>query len=170
MDDRAFHLSWGWLLFPLAVFLPLVGAFSSPYNAQGRPILLLPDVKEVKDYREVMSSAASGMQLLDGEIAALLSGQNTDLFIQSRQAQAAFEHALRIVQEIDRQAVPPALVGLRGAVAGTASAYLEAARLALVWVSLPQESNRAAAETGLALARRQLKILEESKWLASTLP
>jgi hypothetical protein len=112
----------------------------------------------------------TGMQLLDGEIATLLSGQNIDLFTQSRQAQAAFEHALRITQEIDVQAAPPALDGLRGAAAGAASAYLEAARLALIWVSLPQEANRTAAENGLAQARQQLKTLEESKWLAKTLP
>jgi hypothetical protein len=31
----------------------------------------LPDVKAVEDYRQSMSSAIAGMQLLDGEIAAL---------------------------------------------------------------------------------------------------
>ena len=170
MDDRTLHLSLSWLLLPLALFLTVVGALASPRDAQGRPLLLLPDVKAVEDYRQATSSATTGMQLLDGEIAALLSGQNTDLFTQSRQAQAAFEHALRIAQEIDVQAAPPALDGLRGAAAGTASAYLEAARLALRWVSLPQGANHTAAENGLALARQQLKTLEESKWLAKTSP
>ncbi len=51
------------------------------------------------------------MRLLDGEIAALLAGQNADLFTQSRQAQAAFEHALRIAQEIDVQAAPRLWMG-----------------------------------------------------------
>ena len=128
--------------------------------------MLLPDVKVVEDYRLSISSATANLQLLDGEIAALLAGQNSDLFTQSRQAQAAFEHALRIAQEIDVQSAPPALDGLRGAASGTASAYLEAARLALVWVSLPQDANHAAAENGLAQAHQQLKTLEESKWLA----
>ncbi len=166
MDDRTLHISLTWLLLPLALILTIVGALSSPRDAQGQPLLLLPDVKAVEDYRLSMSSATTNLQLLDGEIAALLAGQNSDLFTQSRQAQTAFEHALRIAQEIDVQLAPPALDGLRGAAASTASAYLEAARLALRWVSLPQEANRTAAENGLAQARQQLKTLEESKWLA----
>lgn len=166
MDDRTLHVSISWLLLPLVLFLTVVGALASPRDAQGRPLLLLPDVKAVEDYRQSMSSATVGMQLLDGEIVALLAGQNPDLFTQSRQAQAAFEHALRIGQEIDMQAAPPALDGLQGAAASTASAYLDAARLALRWVSLPQEANRTAAENGLAQARQQLKTLEKSKWLA----
>ena len=166
MDDRIVHISLGWLLLPLAIILTVVGALSTPHDAQGQPLLLLPDVKAVEDYRLSISSATANLQLLDGEIAALLAGQNSDLFTQSRQAQAAFEHALRIAQEIDMQSAPPALDGLRGAASGTASDYLEAARLALVWVSLPQDANHTAAENGLAQARQQLQTLEESKWLA----
>ncbi len=166
MDDRTLHISLAWLLLPLVLILTVVGALSSPRDALGQPLLLLPDIKAVEDYRLSVSSATTNMQLLDGEIAALLAGQNSDLFTQSRQAQIAFEHALRIAQEIDVQAAPPALDGLRGAAASTVSAYLEAARLALRWVSLPQEANRTAAENGLAQARQQLKTLEESKWLA----
>jgi hypothetical protein len=165
MNDPEFRLSLSWLLLPLWILLTVLGALTSPQDTQGKPILLLPDVKAVEDYRQSMSSATTGMQLLDGEIVALRSGQNTDIFTQSRQAQAAFEHALRIAQEIDIQAAPPALDGLRGAVSSTVSAYLEAARLALRWVSLPQEANRMAAAISLAQARQQLKTLEESKWL-----
>lgn len=166
MDDHTLHLSLSWLLLPLALILSVLGIMSSPRDAQGRPLLLLPDVKAVEEYRRSMSSATAEMQLLDGEIAALIAGQNTDLFTQSRQAQAAFEHAMRIAQEVDVQSAPPALDGLRGIAASTASAYLEAARLALRWVSLPQEENRTEAENSLAQARQQLKTLEDSKWLA----
>ncbi len=166
MDDRALHVSWTWFLLPLALLLTLLGALSSPRDAQGKPLLLLPDVKAVEDYRKSMSSTTAEMQLLDGEIAILLAGQNLDLFTQSRQAQVAFEHALRIAQQVDVQTAPPALEGMRVTAAGTAPAYLEAARLALVWVSLPQDNNRTAAEGSLVQARQQLKTLEESKWLA----
>ena len=62
------------------------------------------------------------MQLLDGEIAALLAGQ-TRICLPNPAGQATFEHALRIAQEVDVQTAPPALDGLRGAAAGTAAAY-----------------------------------------------
>ncbi len=166
MDEHTFRLSLSWLLIPLVLFLILMGALFSPHDAQGKPLLLLPDVKAVEDYRRSMGSATAEMQLLDGEIAILLAGQNLDLFTQSRQSQATFEHALRIAQKVDVQTAPPALEGLRVTAAGTASAYLEAARLALIWVSLPQEDNHTAAEGSLVQARQQLETLEESKWLA----
>ncbi len=166
MDDHTLHLSLSWLLFPLVLLLTLLGASSSPRNAQGKPLLLLPDVKAVEDYRKSMSSTTVEMQLLDGEIAILPAGQNLDLFTQSRQAQAAFEHALRIAQKVDVQTAPPALDGLQITAAGTASAYLEAAHLALVWVSLPEKDNLIAAENSLVQARQQLNALEKSKWLA----
>jgi hypothetical protein len=167
VDNHTIHLSWSWILLTVAFFLIVLGALSSPRDAQGKPLLFLPDVKAVEEYRRSMSSSIVEMQLLDGEIAALLAGQNTDLFTQSRQAQAAFEHALRIVQEVDVQTAPPVLDSLRGSAAITASAYLDTARLALVWVSLPEADNHTATENSLAQARQQLKILEENKWLAT---
>jgi len=166
VDDHTLRLSWSLFLIPLVLFLTLVGALSSPRNAQGKPLLLLPDVKAVDDYRRSMSSAIAEMRLLDGEMASLLAGQNLDLFTQSREAQAAFEHALRIAREIDVQTIPPILDSLRGEAANTATAYLNTARLALVWVSLPQEDNHTVAENSLTQARQQLKALEGSKWLA----
>lgn len=170
MTEREIHLSLGWLLLPLALILTSVGAQASPRDGQGRPLLLLPDVKAVEDYRRSISATTAELRLLDGELAALLAGQTIDLFTQSRQAQAVFEHALRIAEKIDVQEAPPALGGLRDISAKTAAAYLEAARLALRWVSLPQEANHTAAESGLAQARQQLQTVEESKWLAKTLP
>ena len=170
MNDPEFRFSLSWLFLPLGLFLTVLGALASPRDALDRPLLLLSDVKAVEDYRRSVSSSITGLGLLDGELSALLAGQNADLFTQSRQAQAAFEHALQIAQDIDVQAAPPVLDGLRGVAASTASTYLETARLSLRWVSLPQETNRKAAEDGLAQARQELKTLEESKWLAKRLP
>jgi hypothetical protein len=170
MNDPEARIPLGWLLLPLGIFLTVLGALASPQDTQGRPILLLPDVKAVEDYRRSVSSTTTRLRLLDGEIADLLADKNIDLFTQSRQAQSAFEHALQIAQDIDVQAAPPVLDGVRGAAAGTASAYLEAARWTLRWISLPQEDNHKAAEDGLAQARQELESLEESKWLAKRLP
>ena len=171
MNDRSIiRLSYSWLLLPLGLLLFLLGWLDSPRDAQGQPLLLLPDVKAVEDYRRAARDNAAGLRLLDGEIAALLVGQSQDLFTQSRQAQTAFEHALAISQKIDTQAAPPALDGLREASAQTASAYLEASRLALRWVSLPQELRRSAAEDQLAQAQQELQTLEESQWIQKISP
>lgn len=167
-DQPIVRLSLSWLIIPFGMLLVLLGGLTSPRDAQGRPLLLLPDVKAVEDYRRSMIDNAAGLRLLDGEIAVLLVGQSPDLFTQSRQAQAAFQHALTITQRIDTQSAPPALDGLRQAAAQTASNYLEASRLALRWVSLPQESNRLAAENELKQAQQELQTLEASQWLQMT--
>ena len=164
MNKKEPNLSFGLLLLPFAL-VTLLGALVSPRDAQGQPLLLLPDVKAVQDYRQAVSEDVAGLNLLGGEIADVLSAQNTDLFGQSRQAQSAFEHALNIAQAIDTQGAPPALDGLQQASAQAASSYLEAARLALRWVSLPEAGNRTAAETGLTQAQQQLQTLEGSQWL-----
>jgi hypothetical protein len=157
MNDRELCLPSSWLLLPLGLLLTLVGALASPRDAQGRPLLLLPDVKAMEDHRRAVSSNATSLHLLDGEISALLEGQSLDLFTQSRQAQAAFEHGLHLAQAVDVQAAPPALDGLRQASAQAASAYLETARLALRWVGLSEEANKSAAEDQSAQAHQGAK-------------
>ena len=165
-SERPLQLSAGGLLLAVGLALTLLGSQVSPRNVNGRPLLLLPDVKAVEDYRRAVREDASQLNLLNGEIAALLSEKNPDLFSQSRQAQAALEHALQIAQRIDAQAVPPALEGLRGVTSQAASAYLEAARLALRWVSLPGAENQNTAAQALEQAGQQLHTLESSQWLA----
>ena len=170
MNDRVLSLSIGWLFIPIAVILTLLGAMNSPTNEQGRPLLLLPEVKVVAEYRSVVNRSVSEMVLLDGEITAVLDGQNTDLFTQSDQAQAAFEHALQISRDIDIQTAPPALSGLKDASSQAAADYLEAARLALRWIGLPTEENHLAVEDQLSKARQEFQTLEGNQWLAKTSP
>ena len=38
----------GWMLLSLAVIFTLIGAFVSPMDKQGKPVLLLPEVKAVE--------------------------------------------------------------------------------------------------------------------------
>ena len=97
MDNHTLHLSLSWFLLPLALFLTVLGASSSPCDAQGRPLLLLPDVKAVEDYRRSMSSALrEHADCWMVRLLALLAGAKHGSFTQSRQAQAAFQHAFRI--------------------------------------------------------------------------
>lgn len=155
---------------PLSVlFLGLLGlgALSSPRDARGRPLLLLADVKEVEEYRTFMRTTTADLHLLNGEIAALLAGQGEDLLSHSRQAQSAFEQALRLSQEIDIHPAPASLNGLRETASSAAASSLEAARLALRWVSLPEDAHRGEARAKLEQARLELSTLETSQWLAT---
>ena len=103
--------------------------------------------------------------MVDGEITTTLAGDTTDLFGQTRDAQNAFEHILRVSQEIDQQGAPPALVGLRDELSQVSLAYLDAARLTLSWLSVPNQSNSDLAQKKLSEARQGLDQLENSQWL-----
>ena len=81
--------------------------------------------------------------------AATLGGNVDDLFGQTRRAQDAFEHILRISEELDRQDAPPVLVGLKDDLNQTAVSYLEAcpADLALVEHSHPGQQRTGPGQT-----------------------
>ena len=42
---------FGLILLGFAVLFTIIGAFVSPLDEQGKPVLLLPEVKAVEDYR-----------------------------------------------------------------------------------------------------------------------
>ena len=147
-----------------------LGWIVSPRNDQGRPVLLLADVKVVDDYRSLARQIASELGLVDGEISTVLAGDPTDLLGQTRNAQNAFEHILRLSQEIDQNAAPPALVGLSDELSQVSLAYLDAARSTLLWLSVPDQTNSDLAQQQLSGARKILDELEASQWLQTKSP
>ncbi len=153
------------ILVLIVLLLIFLGAQTTPSDVQGRPLLMLPDIYTVETYRHAALDDLGRLRLLDGEITSLLTSQNVDLFIQSNQAQAVFEHALQTAQGIDSRSAPPVLRALRDASSSAASDYLEAARLALRWVSLGQEANWSDAFDQLTSAQQVLQTLEKSQWL-----
>jgi hypothetical protein len=169
-DADEITLPVGLLLLPALVILALVGWLASPRDERGRPLLLLPDVRAMEAYRRQASAWLDEFRLLDGEIAVLLGEPPADLFGRSRRSQRAFERALRLSQEIDRQGAPPSLAGLREALHDLTQSYLEASRLALRWLSLPDSENLEQARRVLTDAQAHLKAVEGSRWLAKRSP
>jgi hypothetical protein len=165
--ERTNLASWAWIAGAAAcLLLILVGWLASPIDSlNGRPILLLPDVKMVEDYRRQASGWVDDLRLVDSDLAQLLAGNTDDLFEQSRRSQAVLDHAARLAQAIDVHAAPPALSGLQLELVQTALAYLEAARAASGWVSVPDEEHYLQAERTLDQAHQMLRELEGSQWL-----
>ncbi len=159
---------FGWILLGLAVIFTIIGALVSPIDDLGKPILLLPEVKAVEDYRRSAQSWISELTILDSEIARVISTeQQGDLFSQSRSAQQTLQHAVEIAQEVDRTKVPPIGMGLHEQMLSTTLSYLEAARSALQWVSAPEQENQDLAIQILEVAREMKSELEKNKWLVS---
>lgn len=147
------------------ISLITLGWVVSPRNEQGRPLLLLTDVKAVEDYRRLAGQSAHELRVVDGEISTTLAGDTTDLFGQTRNAQNAFEHSLKVSQAIDQHESPPALAGLRDQLTQVSLAYLETARLTLRWLSVPDQKNYDQTQQQLSAARKALDELENSQWL-----
>ena len=158
----------GWILFGLAVFFTIIGAFVSPLDGQGKPVLLLPEVKAVEDYRKSAQTWISELNILDGEIGHIIAAdQQGDLFSQSRSAQQTLQHAVELTQQVDRTRVPPIGMGMHEQMLSTTMSYLEAARSALQWVSAPEQENQDQAIQLLEDARQMKSELEKNKWLIS---
>jgi hypothetical protein len=150
----------------VCLLLILLGWLASPVDRlTGRPLLLLPDVKAVEDYRRQAASWMTDLRMLDSDLAQLLAGDVGDLFEQSRRSQAVLERAARLVKAIDVHPAPPTLSGLQMKISQAALAYLETAHTASDWVSVPDEEHYMKAEQALNKARTLLDELEESQWL-----
>jgi hypothetical protein len=158
----------GLILLGFALLFTIIGAFVSPLDDQGKPVLLSPEVKAVEDYRRSVQTWIDGLTVLDGEIAHVIgTDQQGDLFSQSRLAQQTLQHAVELTQKVDRAKVPPIGVGLHGQLLSTTMSYLEAARSALQWVSSPEKSNQDQANQKLENARKMKSDLEKNQWLIS---
>jgi hypothetical protein len=158
------------LVVPLVAILLGIGWFASPRDEDNRPLLLLPDVKAVEEYRRLANRWRDELRLVDGEIALTLAGDTSDLFGQSRQAQNTLEHNLHIIQEIDRRDAPATLVSLQEELRRVSQSYLEASRLALRWLSLPDPANHDKAQNKLVESRNVLSEMEASQWLEKRSP
>ena len=169
-ESQEIHIPLSTLVILALLVLLAIGGIASPRNDDGRPLLLLPDVKSVEEYRRLAREADKELRLVDGKITVTLSGDVDDLFGQTRRAQEAFEQILRISEELDQQNAPPALVGLKEDLNQTAMQYLASARLTLRWLSVPTQSNNEQAQANLTEARAKLTELEKSQWLQTTSP
>ena len=169
-ENQEIHIPLTALVVLALLVLLAIGGIASPRNEDGRPLLLLPDVRSVEDYRRLAREMDKQLLLVDGKIAATLGGNTDDLFDQTRRAQDAFEQILHISEELDRQDAPPALVGLKDDLNQTAISYLEVARLTLQWLSTPNQANSEQAQAKLVDAQAKLTELEKSQWLQMISP
>ena len=156
---------WVWILVLLVIVLSL-GLGISPRDRDGRPLLLSPDIKAVEDYRRSLVGWHTRLAELDGRIARVLSNDyGGDLFSQSSDGQKTLNETLQILQEIDQTAATPAAVPARELAMNAASATLNAAQSALIWVSAPTPTNLSSAQQALESAQAEMSILEASQWM-----
>ena len=159
---------FSWILPGLALIFTIIGAFVSPVDDLGNPILLLPEVKALENYRKSAQTWISELTTLDSEIARIIAAdQQGDLFSQSSSAQQTLQHAVELVQQVDRTRVPPIGTGMHEQILSTTLSYLEAARSALQWVSAPEQENQDQAIQLLEDAQQMKSELEKNKWLIS---
>ena len=162
--DEIIIPKWIWIIPAIVIFLVL-GYFFSPRDRDERPILLLPDVRAVEEYRVAIVRWLEQARDLDTQISTILSGAyGDDLFTRSRESQEMIDAGVRLINNIDQQKTPTAAVPARSLSGQMASAYLEAARATLLWTTAPNAENLARAEELLEIARQAREELESSEW------
>lgn len=149
----------------LGAIFGIVGWTTTPTDDRGQPLLLLPDVKKVEDYRKKAKNWVEELTLLDGRLAVLMGGNSNDLYSQSKSSQNLFNDYVNIVKEIENTESPAALTGLKNMLDETASSYLNACQSALIWVSNATDENHAATENLINDAQNNLNQLENSTWM-----
>ena len=162
-----------WLLGVTAVLALAAGLYGlgdavSPRTADGRPVLLLPDVRAVEVYRRQAVAWALAWRELDAGLRAVLGAPDSGLLEQSRQAQAGFEAAIRLARAVDAAEAPPTLLGLHDQVALTAQGYVDTSVAVNRWLSAPSPENRAVADQAYQVAAATLAQVEANAWLQPT--
>lgn len=156
----------GIILLAAGILFATIGGFTSPRDENGKPVLLLPEVKAFEDYRRSARIWLEQMTLLDSEFAGILGDQESgDLFTRSRQAQQMLQRAVNLAKEIDQAKVPAAAVGIHDQLSATGLSYLDAARLTMQWVGAPEEATKAALDEKLEQSRTGRSALQENQWL-----
>jgi hypothetical protein len=156
----------GLIILALAVIFAVIGGFTSPLDENGKPVLLLPEVKAFEDYRRSGREWLQQMVVLDTEIGGVLAGDNSgDLFTQSRQAQQMLQHAVNLAKDIDQAVVPAAAAGIHEQLYAAVMAYLEVTRQTMRWVSAPDSAQKEQIIAMFDQAKKTGKALEDNPWL-----
>ena len=156
------------IVFVVAIVFGVVGWMVTPTNEKGQPILLLPDVKKVEDYRSKAVKWSKEFQILDGRLATLMSGNSASLYSQSNTSQDLFADYVKLAQEIQNTEAPASLTGLKDSLLGTSDTYLNAGQAALKWVSNPTTENYELAQSLIDTAQESLSLLESNTWIITT--
>jgi hypothetical protein len=158
---------WAWVT-GIVVLLLGLGIFTSPRDQDNRPLLLLPDVKALEDYRRELVDWHSALQGLNARMTGLLSADyGGDLFSQSREGQKIHDETMQLLQEIDQTTTPAAAISSKEMALKASNAYLEASRALLAWISTPTTANRDAVQQALNAAHAALVELEASQWMTA---
>ena len=168
MKDEVTVPKWTWIS-AILLFLFILGFIVSPRDRNNRPILLLPDVKSVVDYRGSIVSWHKRLKGLDARLARILSDDyRGDLFTQASEGQDILDGTLQLLNEIEQTPAPAAAAPARDLAVAGGTAYLNAARATLEWISAPTPANLDSAQQALAAARSAMSDLEASQWMAKT--
>lgn len=157
---------WVWIT-SMALLLLGLGLVISPRDKNNHPLLLLPDVKAMEDYRRSLVDWNTRFLELNGRMTRLLSDNyGSDLFSQSSEGQVMQDQTIQLMREIDQTSTPAAAVSARDMAIRAGSAYLDTSRAILTWVSAPTTANLDAAQQALKAAQASLSELEASQWMA----
>ncbi len=156
----AWTLAWVVLVMACAT----IGYAVSPRTADGRPVLLSPDVRAVETYRRSVVSWVREWQALAEALRVILDSEG-ELLSTSQKTQQAFAKSVELSAAVDSSDTPASLVGLRDQTAATAEAFVKASLAAARWISAPSAEKRTAAETELETAERSLITLEANEWI-----
>lgn len=152
------------LLLPLVIFL-LIGSIISPVNAEGKPIILSPEVKAIEEYRAKVERWHDYYVEIDQRSEAILLNGNIDLFTTSQDAQGILDDTLAVIRDLQQQKTPSAAIPARDIIDRVGEGYFLSSRAILKWVAAPNEENYKKAINALQSARNKLIEMEQSQWL-----
>lgn len=147
-----------------------LGLTTSPRDAAGRPVLLMPDIRAVEGYRQKVVAWHTAWAAIGQDLGRLLSTRETSLLDQSRLAQRLLEQATTLAQAVEGTDAPGSLIGLHDQALAAAGAFSQASAAANRWLSAPTPANEEIAKSAYQAATAALTDLQSNTWLAEAGP
>ena len=159
------------LLVIVLVVFGAIGNTVSPRDSENRPVLLMPDVRAVEQYRAATALWVSEWVALDKQLRSIMEAPlGNDLLGQSRKAQQAVDQALDLSRTIEANDSPSSLIGLSAQARNAAGAYLNASMAVARFVSAPTPDNKIEAASSVMIAGRTLGDLQANEWMLERKP
>jgi hypothetical protein len=130
--------------------------------------VLSPAYVATMRYLKTVQRWLEALQQVDANLVETMEG-TSNLYRQGRDAEKAFERVLAIAGEIEQAKIPPSSMALQSAIDQSASAYVQAACSALVYVSAPSEENQQVVTQGSETAHTRVETCQtmlEAMWPA----
>ena len=125
------------VFFSVIIGLTVIGFRVTPFDENGHPLLLTPEIEKIVVYQHHINNWSLEMSGVEGKMEVLLNNKTDDIYTQDINFQTIDQEVRSIVSEIDQTSVPRSLIEMHSLLSGAAIAHQQALMAVGQWIDAP---------------------------------